>query len=54
MGRGINKICKSMPPIRIELMAFSWLVLLDYETNALPTELRRHVIDGRLLAYGNQ
>jgi hypothetical protein len=30
-----------LPPVRIELTAFSWLFeFLDYETDALPTELK--------------
>ena len=35
-----------MPPDRIELPAFSCLMLrcLDYETDALPTELRGHTL----------
>ena len=40
----IKKQKGTMPPVRIELTAFSFLVVcLDYETDALPTELRRPI-----------
>jgi hypothetical protein len=51
----IQKNNKKMPPDRIELPAFSLLVLswyiVDYETDALPTELQGLIAKGNFCIY---